>query len=200
VSPVSPVDPVDDVLVCVRGRLADVPAVPFPAGIGIREMDPHDDDEVAAWLRVQNAAFERDWTAENHRLAMLENPVVDVERTFLAERGGEVVGIASIGRFRANPDVGLGHYLAVHPSAQRAGLALALCSHRYRVLAAARVRVAEAQTHVHRVGSLRAHFRCGFVPKVGVDSWNSLEPRQGPLREAADARLADAYAAWRAGR
>ena len=188
---------VDEVLVCVRGRLADVPTLPLPPGFGLREMDPDDEADVDRWLAVHNAAFDRCWEPENHRLAMRENPVVIVDRTYLAERDGVVVGTASIGRFRRNLEVGVGHYLAVHPSARGLGLATALCSARYTPLAAA-VEVAEAQTHAHRVGSLRAHFRCGFEPKVGPDPWNSLEPTTGPLRDEADRRLVEAYAAWQA--
>jgi mycothiol synthase len=189
----------DEVLVCLRGRLADVPAVPVPEGVTIREMDPLDPVDVAGWLRVVNGAFERAWEPENHRLAMLDNPVLVVEHAFLAERGGEVVGTASVGRYRGNLDVGIGHYLAVHPSAQRSGLAQALCSHRYRELARSGLEVAEAQTHAHRTGSLRAHFRCGFLPKLQVDPWNSAEPAEGPLREEANRRLQAAYDAWSSG-
>jgi GNAT superfamily N-acetyltransferase len=190
----------DDVLVCVRGRLADVPVVALPDGLTLRDLDPDDPDDVRRWLHVQNAAFDRDWTAENHRLAMRENPYVVVDRTYVAERDGEPVGIASTGRFRGNPAVGIGHYLAVHPSAQRSGLALALCSRRYRDLAATGIEVAEAQTHLHRVGSLRAHFRCGFEPKADLDPWNSVVPTGGPLREEADRRLAELHADWLAAR
>jgi hypothetical protein len=59
--------------------------------------------------------------------------------------------------------------------------------------------VAEAQTHVHRIGSLRAHFRCGFVPKPTIDPWNSMAPASGPLREEADRRMQEAFATWQAG-
>jgi GNAT superfamily N-acetyltransferase len=194
------VSELDDVLVGLRGRLADVPALALPEGFTVRDLDPADPADVAAWLGVVNAAFGRDWTVENHHLAMVVNPVLEVDRTFLAERDGVVVGTASVGRFRANPEVGIGHYLAVHPSAQGGGLATGLCSHRYRALAATGLEVAEAQTHLHRTGSLRAHFRCGFVPKVTVDPWNSLTPASGPLREEADRRVREAFAAWRAGR
>jgi GNAT superfamily N-acetyltransferase len=187
----------DGVLVCVRGRLADVPEVPLPPGLSLRDMDPDDEGDVDRWLTVHNAAFDRRWERENHRLAMVDNPVVVVDRTYFAERDGVVVGTASVGRFRGNLEVGVGHYLAVHPSARGLGLATALCSARYTALAQD-VDVAEAQTHAHRVGSLRSHFRCGFEPKVGPDPWNSLEPSHGPLREEADRRLLEAYAAWRA--
>jgi hypothetical protein len=78
-------------------------------------------------------------------------------------------------------------------------LATALCSHRYRALVG-ELEVAEAQTHVHRIGSLRAHFACGFGPKVGPDPWNSMEPVDGPLRDEADRRLVAAHEAWLAGR
>jgi GNAT superfamily N-acetyltransferase len=184
--------------VCVRGRLDAVPEVPVPTGFVLRDMDVEDPADVARWLAVHNAAFERRWTAANHRIAMVENPVVVVDRTFLAERDGDVVGTASIGRFRGNLAVGVGHYLAVHPSAQRHGLALALSSHRYRALAE-RVEVAEAQTHGHRIGSLRVHFQLGFVPKTRIDSWNSLVPRHGPVRWSANRSLRRLYVGWRAG-
>ncbi len=194
----SAADPVDDVLVCVRGGLVGLPEIPPPDRVTVREMDPDDPADVERWLSVENAAFDRSWTAENHRLAMVENPVVAVIRTYLAERDGLAVGIASIGTFRGNPEVGVGHYLGVHPSAQRCGLAAALCSHRYRALAGEGIEVAEAQTHVHRIGSLRSHFGLGFVPKLRVDPWNSMTPVDGPLRDEANRRLADAYAAWQA--
>lgn len=190
---------VDELLVCLRCDLADVPDLPLPAGVEVRTMDPDDPADVRRWLEVHNAAFGRAWDEENHRLAMIENPVVVVDRTYLAEQAGEVVATASIGRFRRNPDVGLGHYLAVHPSSRGLGLATAMSSLRYRVLAE-QVAVAEAQTHLHRVGSLRAHFACGFRPKAGVDEWNSLDPTDGPLRVEADRRLNALYDAWRAGR
>ena len=188
----------DDVLVCVRGRLADVPELSLPAGCTVRDLDPGDPVEVERWLGVINPAFGRAWTPENHRLAMIDNPVVVVDRTHAVERDGQVVATASTGRFRENLDVGIGHYLAVHPSAQGHGLAAALCSHRYRELARTGVELAESQSHLHRVGSLRAHFRCGFVPKVGLDPWNSAVPAVGPVREDADRRLLEVYAAWRA--
>lgn len=189
---------VDELLVCVRGRLAEVPEIALPDGFRVRTMDPEDPAEVERWLAVHNAAFDRTWTPENHHLGMAVNPVVVVDQTFLAERAGQVVGTASIGRFRGNLEVGVGHYLAVHPAARRSGLATALCSVRYRALAEQGIEVGETQTHVHRVGSLKAHFRCGFAPKGRVDPWNSLTPTSGPLREAADQRLAEAYAEWQA--
>jgi GNAT superfamily N-acetyltransferase len=193
------VSEVDEILVAVQGRLDDVPEVGLPNGFTVRDLDPSDPTDVRRWLDVLNAAFDRDWTVDNHRLAMIENPVVVVDRTFLAERDGTPAGIASIGRFRANLDLGLGHYLAVHPTAQRLGLATALCSHRYRAMAASGLTAAEGQTHLHRIGSLRAHFRCGFLPKFRVDPWNSLTPAEGPLRNAADQRLEEVYAVWKAG-
>ena len=190
---------VDDLLVCLRGRLAEVPEVPMPDGVRVREMDAGDPGDVRRWLDVHNAAFGRAWDEGNHRLAMVENPVVVVHRTFLVERGSEVVATASSGHFRRNPEIGIGHYLAVHPDAQGAGLGLAVCSLRYRSLAAER-EVAEAQTHLHRIGSLRAHFACGFRPKLGLDPWNSVVPVDGPLRVEADRRLVAVHEAWRAGR
>lgn len=190
----------ESVLVAVRGRLAEVPECPVPRGFFVRQLDPTDPDDVSRWLTVHNAAFGRTWTPENFRLGMLENPVVIVDRTYLAERGGEAVGTASAGRFRGRTDTGVGHYLAVHPSYRGRGLAMALCGMRYRALAEAGLEHGESQTHAHRIGSLRIHFNCGFMPKVGIDPWNSIVPRDGPIREAADARLRKEYAAWRAGR
>jgi GNAT superfamily N-acetyltransferase len=189
---------VDEVLVCLRGLLAEVPVVPLPDGFALRAMDEDDPDDVARWLEVHNAAFGRAWTVENHRLAMRENPVARVDRTYLVEQEGRAVGTGSIARYRANPEVGLGHYMAVHPDVRGRGLATALCSYRYGALAGMGLEVAEAQTHLHRTGSLRAHFRCGFVPKEGLDPWNSARPTSGPLREEADRRLREEFAAWRA--
>lgn len=190
----------ENVLVAVRGRLAEVPEFVVPAGFAVREMDPSAPEDVDRWLAVHNAAFGRSWTVENFRLGMRENPVVVVDRIYLAERDGEAVGTASAGRFRGSPETGVGHYLAVLPSARGSGLALALCSRRYRALAETGLEFGESQTHAHRIASLRVHFQCGFVPKVGIDPWNSIVPRDGPLRDEADDRLREEYAAWQAGR
>lgn len=188
----------DQALVCTRTEdLATLPALPETPGCGFREMDMGAGIDVATWLAVHNDAYDHDWDAEQFERAILRHPYFDVWKTFFALEGETAVGAASIGVFRGNPSVGVGHYLGVTKRAQRLGVGRSLVVYRYHALRDAGIVQCESQTHIGRVGSLRIHFECGFVPKLHFDPWNTPNTAALPVRLLTNARLKGQYQRWR---
>jgi GNAT superfamily N-acetyltransferase len=187
----------DRALVCTRAEDLDrLPEPRLPAGYRIREMDMGDAADVATWLSVHNEAFGRSWGAPEFEGAILGHPHFDVQRTFFVEDGDRALGEASIGVFRRNRAVGVGHYLAVSPAAQGLGLGRELVVHRYRALRDGGIRQCESHTHIGRVRSLRIHFECGFVPKLRFDEWNTPNTATAPVRVLTNARLRSLHRRW----
>jgi GNAT superfamily N-acetyltransferase len=188
----------DDVLVVTR--CADLRGLPPPDAASpyrVEPLDMSDPADVTRWLTVLNAAFGRRWGPAEHRRALLCHPVVRIRHTVAAVApDGTVAGVASVGVFRADEEVGLGHYLCVLPAAQGSGVGRLLLRHRYRLLADEGIRVAESQTHLSRRRSLLLHFEHGFVPKYRHDPWNSPDPSPRALRWTARARLWALHRAW----
>jgi GNAT superfamily N-acetyltransferase len=187
----------DNVLVCTQGELAHLPAGSVLAGCEIRELDLHHPPDVNVWLTVHNASFGNQWTERELVAAVLEHDHIRVTRTFLASFNDVPSAVASIGRFRRNDQIGVGHYLGVVPECQGIGLGRALAIHRYAALRDEGVRIAESQTHIGRVRSLRLHFDLGFRPKWGLDAWNNTDRWSTSTRLMTNARLQLLYRRWR---
>ena len=175
------------------------PALP-PPGFEIREMDIDDPADVAAWLAVHNDAFDHDWGVADFEDAILGHPVVRVDATFLVTRGDEAVGTGSVGAYRRNEQVGIGHYLGVKRSARSLGLGHVICVRRLEALAERGIRFCEDQTHISRRESLWVHFDLGFHPKYRFDEWNSEDPVPAPVRGLTSARLWALHQRWRRSR
>jgi GNAT superfamily N-acetyltransferase len=187
----------DDALVCTRTEdLSTLPELPSTPDLGFREMDMADPDEIATWLAVHNDAFGHTWGVEQFRGAILEHPHFEIRRTFFVTQGDRTLGAASIGVFRRNPRVGVGHYLGVSGEAQSLGLGRLLVLHRYHALRDSGIRECESHTHIGRVRSLRIHFECGFAPKVHFDDWNTPNTATPPVRAITNARLKALYRRW----
>lgn len=159
-------------------------------------MDMQDRGDVAAWLAVHNDAYGHAWEADDYRRAILEHPFLTVSDTFFVVGPDGPVGTASVGAYRANDRVGVGHYLGVTHRAQGLGLGSQLVAHRYAVLRDAGFTACESQTHVGRVGSLLIHFNCGFHPKYRRDHWNNPDHASRPLRALTNQRLRALYRNW----
>jgi GNAT superfamily N-acetyltransferase len=188
----------DRALVCTRAEdLERLPEPRLPAGYRFQEMDMRDPAEVATWLAVHNDAFAHTWGVEEFEGAILGHPHFDVQRTFFVLEGDRALGAASIGVFRRNRAVGVGHYLGVSRTAQGLGLGRELVVHRYRALRDGGIAQCESHTHIGRVRSLRIHFDCGFVPKVRFDEWNTPNTAMPPVRALTNARLRSLYRRWR---
>lgn len=186
----------DRVLVVTRCETLDrVPPAHLPPGCSIRELDPDRPADVALWLAVHNPALGHAWEPADFRREVVEHRAVDVRSTWLLFEGDEAVGTASVGVFRHNPAVGVGHWLSVRPDRQGRGLGRVLTTHRYHQLATQGLEVAESQTHVGRRPSLVIHFGLGFRPKFRFDPWNNPPPPPA-LRLQAATRLWALHRRW----
>jgi GNAT superfamily N-acetyltransferase len=187
----------DGVLVVTRGEHLDRVTPPeLPSGCTIRDLDPNRPADVDAWLSVHNPALGHGWGPDDFRREVVDHRRVDVHTTYLLLEGDDPVGVASVGVFRVNPTVGVGHWLSVRPDRQGRGLGRLLTAHRYHQLAGEGIEVAESQTHLARRGSLAIHFGLGFRPKYRLDPWNNAPPPLA-LRLQADARLWACFRRWR---
>ena len=152
--------------------------------------------DVRLWLDAHNAAYGHSWTDAEFVAAILEHRHIRVTRTFLVDVDGEIAGAASIGRFRRNERIGVGHYLGVTPRAQGQGLGRALVAYRYRELRDEGVEECESQTHIGRTPALMLHFDCGFRPKWHLDPWNNPDTWSKPMRALTNIRLYELYRRW----
>jgi GNAT superfamily N-acetyltransferase len=188
----------DRALVCTRAEaLSKLPELRPRPGFRFREMDMHDEADISTWLRVHNDAFAHDWGPAEFQGAILGHPHFDVQRTFFVLDGDVALGAASIGVFRRNRDVGVGHYLGVSRRAQGLGLGRDLVVYRYRELRDAGITQCESHTHIGLVRSLRIHFECGFVPKLRFDHWNTPNTATPPVRALTNVRLRVLHRRWR---
>ena len=184
------------VLICNAGELSDVPAAELPPGHRIEEMDMADRGDIARWLALHNEAFGRDWGPDNYRTGLVGHPHYDILRTmFLVDSRGPI-GAASLGVFRRNRELGIGHHLAVVPRAQSLGLGKNLARYRYAALAELGIRRVEAETQIVRTASIRMQFGCGLRPKYAFDEWNTPDAASPLLRTITDARLRRLHRQW----
>ena len=187
----------DRTLVCTRTEdLGTLPELPATPRCEVREMDMTDPDDVAVWLAVHNDAFGHTWDVDQFERAILRHPYFDVWTTYFALDGDKAIGAASIGVFRGNPEVGVGHYLGVSRKAQGMGVGRTLVVHRYHALRRAGIVQCESHTHIGRVGSLRIHFDCGFSPKLRFDDWNTPSTASAPVRALTNLRLTGLHRRW----
>ena len=123
---------------CARLADADLP-ISMPVGYTMRTYRPGDD---RSWLRIHWEAFHalgpgaRPWSAERFRKEFLEDPHFEPGRLFFACCAGEPVGTVSAWRgYEEGQEVGIVHWIAVHPAHQGKGLGIALlhqCMNRLR--------------------------------------------------------------------
>ena len=154
--------------------------------------------DIDLWRGIQTEALNREWTMDNYRISMLENPELRTLRTFLLMEGDDAVGAASIAAFRRNESIGAGHYIGLAARARGRGLGRVLMAYRYRELHKLGYEASESQTHARRVDSLRAHYSCGFRPKYRLDYWNAGADAPRVLRTLANLRVRGLHADWSA--
>lgn len=186
----------DSVLIRNAGELSDVPAPALPPGYRIEDMDMQDRHDVGRWLALHNHAFGRNWGTADYRSGVVNHPHYDILRTiFLVDSRGPVAA-SSLGVFRRNREMGIGHYLAVAPRGQGRGLGKNLARYRYRALAELGIRRTEAETQIVRTASIRAQFGCGLQPKYRFDHWNTLDSASPLPRAIANVRLKRLHREW----
>lgn len=190
----------DDVVVALRGRLEDLPPRRGFAPLRVREMDTAREADVCAWLEVYRQAFGTLWDISDFERDMLNHPTLELRHTFLVEDGCRVLAAASVGVFRRNPRVGVGHMIGVAESGRGRGLGKALALHRYHTLREEGFELAESETTLRHQRSLLMHFGCGFRPKRQLEAWNTPDPIGGIDRLLVDLRLARLYRLYARGR
>jgi Acetyltransferase (GNAT) family len=80
--------------------------------------------------RSHNDAYGHDWDEDDYRRAILEHPYLAVRDTFFVVGENGPVGAASVGTYRGNEEVAVGHFLGVMRGFQCLGLGKALVAHR----------------------------------------------------------------------
>jgi GNAT superfamily N-acetyltransferase len=188
-----------DGFVCVE---ADLDELPLPAPLDgvspeLVEMDMGDPGQIEQYLSVHNSAFPIRWGLPEYEGAILRHPAKRVTRTFLVRLDGVVAGSASIGVFRENPAIGLGHYLGVKREYQRIGLGRWLVLQRFQRLRADGLRGVEVETRWRYRPSILLHFGCGFRPKLSPDRWNTPQSEPPALTFATRRAVEELYSSWR---
>jgi GNAT superfamily N-acetyltransferase len=141
---------------------------PHVAGLRLRQVDPAQPDDVAAFVAVQLAGFFPDHDAPEGMRPITERTARHPRGTFwLAELDGEVVGSAGLEVFEGSAVLIAG---AVVPQAQRRGIQRAMLHHR---LAEARRRGFEVALIASLAGgpTERNALRVGFSPAYTAQIW-----------------------------
>ena len=184
--------------VCTQSDLMNLP--PLTGDISplyIRKMDMADEADIRAWLDVHNDAFERNCEPDVYRRCMVEHPDLIVRSTYFLMHGDDAVGATSIGVFRRNPEVGVGHYLQLQKRYHGRGLGKYLFLFRCHKIKEFGVAACENITDISRKKALFIHFDCGFQPKLRSDHWNSPDRVSPLVRAFGNYQLAKLYREWK---
>jgi GNAT superfamily N-acetyltransferase len=152
--------------------------------------------DVERYLEVHNSAFPQPWGPRDFEGAILENPSKRITRTFMILERGRAIAAASIGVYRRNPQVGVGHYIGVRPECQRQGIGSWLALYRFHRLAEEGLATVEIETRLRYRASILLHLGLGFRPKPSPDSWNSPQSETPELTRATAAAVRELLAAW----
>ncbi|WP_124681858.1 GNAT family N-acetyltransferase [Candidatus Viridilinea mediisalina] len=166
-------NPLNKVLVYTQGSLSDIPTLPEGHKFTIQEMDMCSPSDINTWLTIYNDAFRRQWDAEQFKKDVLQHPHVLVTNTFFLLAHSKPIGITSIGVFRRNQDIGVGHYIGIKHSWQGKGIGRYLAILRFNLLKCRNIAIAESETTLRHQDSIRLHFSLGFKPKKKPDYWNT---------------------------
>ena len=164
--------------------LRTLPDLPETDDVSVRLMNPDRNEDVAAWLAIMNEAFNTEWDADRYRDAILEHPRYRVLETWFLEHEGEPLVTGSLGVYRANPDLGVTHYLGARRAARGRGWGRHLLLHLLHRLRALGVAGCETESTFRHEQSLRIHLDFGFEPKPQVDAWNTPREEQYVLAHA----------------
>jgi len=165
--------------------------------LSVREMDMSDDAQIDTWLEIHNDAFERRWTRAQYDQKVANHPLIDTKVTYFLMDGDDAAAATSIGVWRKNPTIGVGHYAAVRKKYQSLGLGKYLFVFRSRELKNMGLEIVDNQTNLSHRKSLLVHFDVGYELKEGPDAWNTQDFFPSFIRQIADARAKKIYAEWR---
>ena len=173
----------NSVLVCTQADLNNLP--PFNKDIAplhLKEMDMEDESEIREWLKIHNDAFGRAWGFKEYQAFMLNHPYLIVTHTYFMMDESTPMGAGSVGVFKKNKEIGVGHYLGIRKNFQGRGLGKYMVLYRYHKLHEHGIRICESETTLRHKKSLLIHFDCGSRPKFRPDYWNTPDGASALLR------------------
>lgn len=167
----------------MRETLEDLPEFALPAPYTLRWYQPGDEVD---WVAIHNAAdpanayslekYAREFEANRDLLAL--------RQAYLCNGEGKPVGTASAWFYEVDQkEVGLVHWIAIHPANQGKGLAnplLALICHRLRELGH---KQGYLNTSTARIPAISLYLKFGFVPHPRGDvataqrAWRQVRER-----------------------
>jgi GNAT superfamily N-acetyltransferase len=187
----------DTVLMCMGGPLAEI-RPDLRDGLRVEEMDLRDGGDIERWLLVYNDAFGRDADIAEYRSGVVEHPHYDIRRARLLIDESGPVGCTCLGVYRRNPEVGVGHYIAVVERAKGRGYGQIVSNMQLEALFEQGTGRAEAETPISRRASIFLQFNCGWEPKYRLDDWNTPDTSSAAARAVANVRMKRLHRAWAA--
>lgn len=164
----------------LRPNLEQIPAaVRLGKEYQLREL--RDQDDPIQLAETLAGAFEYPWTTELVRAKLIDAP--DVLATYIIVWQDRIIATAS-SRWLADryPRSGYVHWVGVHPSHARRGLATALVIRLLEDFTARGYENALLETDDFRIPAIKAYFKLGFVPvyEVGDEDhrvrWSTILP------------------------
>ncbi|MGQ0811189.1 MAG: GNAT family N-acetyltransferase [Nitrospiraceae bacterium] len=187
----------DSGFVCTQARISDIPPLPDQPSPVVREMDMQDADDIRLWLEIHNDAFHPPWNRKEYDYVILNHPTKLITTTYFIMENGSPIGAASVGVYRRNPEVGVGHYLGFKKDARNRGLGKWMTLFRYHQLRPRGIFLCESETRMSHERSILIHFDCGFRPKLALDYWNTPQSESAALRFLTSHRLTRLYRRWK---
>jgi hypothetical protein len=187
---------IDSVIICTQRELSAVPPLPQNRQIVVREMDTSDPVDVSWWLAIHNDAFSRQWTATDFQQNVVDHPHLLITQTYFLVIEREPIGALSVGAFRRNQNVGIGHYMSLKKRWHGKGLGKYLILLKLNSLKNLGMTFAESETTLIRRESIYLHFSSGFHPKNGLDQWNTPDVSVRPIRILAWRKFHRMYREW----
>ncbi len=164
----------------------------------VEEMDMRDEAQIKSWLEIHNDAFEHNWKRVKYEREILNHPLISVLKTYFVMDGTKPVAVSSIGVWRKNTKIGVGHYLAVRKEYQNRRLGKYLFLYRAHKMKDMGVKIIDKQTNMSHPKSLLINFDVGCVIKDRPDPWNTPDFFLSIIRPIVNYRLRKLYLQWKA--
>lgn len=175
-------------------KLPDLPSIhPYY----MKEMNMDDQTEILQWLTIHNEVFKRNWGEKDFHQNVIGHPYYDTGHTFFVMDGTCPAGIISIGVFRKNRRVGIGHYLAVRNGARDKGLGKFLIVFGYhKVNEIYGINTIESESFLKHKKAMLVRFSLGSKPKPKPDYWNTPSSSPAIAKKMAYYRVLRLYRVW----
>ena len=164
----------------------------------VEEMDMRDEAQIKSWLEIHNDAYERNWKHVNYEKKIVNHPLVRILKTNFVMDGTKPIAANSIGVWRKNEKIGVGHYVGVRKEYQNRGLGKYLMLFRTQKLKDMGVEIIDLETNLSHPKAVMMHFDRGFVIKDGPDPWNTPDLFPSIIRRIVNYRLRKLYMHWKA--